>query len=49
MQDRQTKIELDNIKKKLNRLSSIPQVSSEATLSDLIKVVNKIISKEKRR
>jgi len=49
IKDPAVRLELEKINRRLDKIVNIPQVSKETTLAQLIDVVNKIISKTKRR
>lgn len=49
IQDIATRNAINDLKKRLDKIDSIPQISKSTTLSQLIDVVNKIIAKDKRR
>jgi cell fate (sporulation/competence/biofilm development) regulator YlbF (YheA/YmcA/DUF963 family) len=49
IKDNETRKEVESIKKKLNRIESIKQLSSDSTLSQVIDAVNRIINETKRR
>ena len=48
IKDKETKTEIDKINRKLDRISSIPQISDDTDIKQLIRIVNKIIAKDKR-
>ena len=49
VKDLATKIELEKINKRLDKISNIPQVSKDTSLEQLIDIVNRILAKDKRR
>lgn len=49
IQDIATRNAINELKKRLDKIDNIPQISKATTLEQLIDVVNKIISKDKRR
>lgn len=49
IKDTATRNEIDRINKRLQKLDNIPQLQKDATLSDIIRVLNIIIAKDKAR
>ncbi len=49
IKDRETRDALMALERKLDKIYNIPQASSDTTLEQLINIVNRIISRDKRR
>ena len=49
IKDTETRLEIDKVKKRVDKIESINQLQANATLSQIIDAINKITKSTKRR